>query len=211
MQSSLCDKTLVMLVSPSAVGKSSVMNQVVNRDKRFSRVRSFTSRAPRANDEPNQYFYHTSEEIATLRSRGEIVSEVTFPTASDIYGTTLASYNGEFCLLDTLANSVETYRRLPFKRTITISLTAPAEVWRQRFLNRYPSRTLQAEKRLEEAVLSIKWSLKDTQTRWLVNDGSLETIAATLLQMVNDDSSDSAGKAMAHAILERIESETIWT
>ena len=52
----LQDKKLVMLVAPSAMGKSTIVHEVLACDARFGRVRSFTTRPPRADDAPEQFF-----------------------------------------------------------------------------------------------------------------------------------------------------------
>src|SRR5690606_31401115 len=131
----LRSKILIMLVGPSATGKSTVMNQVVETDSRFGRVKSFTTRPPRHNDEPDQYYYLQPSNLDELSRQGEIISQVYFPTTGQVYGTLLSSYQGQYNLLDTLANSVSDYRQLPFKYTMTISLTVRAEEWHKRFLD----------------------------------------------------------------------------
>lgn len=203
---------LIMIVAPSAMGKSTAMNEVVRLDARFSRVRSFTTRPPRDNDEPGQYLYLSADELTEKRRSGEIVTEVTFPTTGQTYGTLTSSYVGEFCLLDTLANSVGTYRSLPWFDTITISLTTEPTKWQAWFLNRYPQESSEALKRLEEAKLSIRWSLDDTETLWLVNDSSPRTAAQRLIGLMDGGMlSDPDGPNHARAILERIDQGAIWT
>ncbi len=198
-----------MLVAPSAMGKSTIMNEVVRMDSRFSRVRSFTTRPPRDNDEPGHYIYLTVEELTAHRTAGDVVTEVTFPTTGQTYGTLTSSFTGEYCLLDTLANSVDEYRALPFKQTMTIGVTAPLDQWRKYFLARYPSESPEALKRLEEAKLSIRWSLADPETKWLVNDNTPAIAAARLIDLTTSNTSDE-GQLHAHAILECIDQGAIW-
>lgn len=208
---SLHDKTLVMLVGPSAIGKSTVMNQVTKLDQRFSRVKSFTTRHPRANDEPDQYFYLQAGDLDQLASTGDIVSQVTFPTTGQTYGTLLSSYPGNYNLLDTLANSVETYRQLPFKATTAISLTTTASTWLEWFLSRYPAPSDEAEKRLQEARLSIGWSLDQAQDhRWLINDSDANQVAQKLVDMTINNLPGDDGSRQARAILNIIERGEVW-
>lgn len=175
-----------MLVAPSAMGKSTVIKEILRQDNDFSRVKSFTTREPRSNDEPNQFFYLTNNEIENRRRTEDIVTEITFPNTDLIYGTLTQSYQSEFCILETLAHSVEEYRSLPFKATHTFSLITPVDTWRKRFLERYPTKTEDAARRLEEARISLKWSLADDQTRWLLNTDSPEQTAKRLVDSLSD-------------------------
>jgi guanylate kinase len=167
----LASKTLIMLVGPTAIGKSTLMNEAVRQDARFSRVKSFTTRPKRSNDEENQYFYFSDTELHEQTEGGSIVTDVIFPTTGYHYGTTIHSYGTEFNLLDTLSHSVESYRQLPFKTTVTVSLTASSDDWRRWLEQRYPVTSQDRMKRIEEAVMSIEWSLHQTSGhRWLVNN-----------------------------------------
>ena len=207
---SLRGKILVMLVGPSAMGKSTIMNEAVRLDPEFSRVRSFTTRQPRSNDEPHQYFYLTPDEVAAKRQAGEIVSEVIFPTTNQTYGTLHESYTGTYCLLDTLSNSVAEYRDLDFADTITISLTTTLGRWREWFLMRYPEANTEAMRRLEEAAISINWSLSDPETLWLINDDTPETIAKKLIAISRGAQPTDDGREMARAILDLIEKGAVY-
>ena len=199
-----------MLVGPSCIGKSTIMNEVVRLDERFSRVRSFTTRSPRTNDEPGHYFYLTADELEVKQANGEVISSVMFPTSGQTYGTLTSSYTSEYCLLDTLANSVEVYRNLPFANTIAVSVTTSAELWQKRFTGRYPKPSDEATKRLEEARLSINWSLNDTKTLWLVNRDSPKESATNLLQIIESGTATRDAAANVHAMLELID-RGMWT
>lgn len=202
----LADKTLVMLISPSAMGKSTIVHQTLAADTRFRRVRSFTTRASRSNDEPNQFFYFSPDQLATRRHAGDVITEVTFPTTGQTYGTVAESFVGNYCLLETLANSVEQYRTLGFARAIAISITSDAAVWRQRFLERYPEPTDEARQRLDEARLSITWSLsQSTGHNWLINDAPPATIARRLADIVTNHLPGDDGAPAARQCLDAID------
>ncbi len=212
MESFLNTRTLIMLVAPTAMGKSTIMNAAVTLDSSFSRVRSFTTRPHRSNDEPGQYIYLSAAELVRERSDGTVVTETTFPTTGYTYGTLYTSYSGEHCLLDTLANSVDEYRALPFRRTVTVSLVATPDDWHAWFVSRYPEQSDMAVKRLEEAELSTNWSLQDTDTVWLANDGTPDEVAAKLIGLTRGTTpSDPNGPEYARATLERIRAGAIWT
>lgn len=198
----LRDKTLIMLISPSAMGKSTIVQTAATMDRRFGRVRGFTTRPPRSNDTLGQFFYFTPEQLAEKRAAGEIVTEVTFPTNNQSYGTIHESYNNEYCILEALSNSVQTYRDLPFHRTFAVSITSPADIWRQRFLERYPRPNEEAADRLEEARISILWSLAQVSDHhWLINDGSIEQVASELIALSLGKSKGRDGRAAARECL----------
>lgn len=183
------------------------MNEVILRDKRFSRVRTVTTRPPRPDDEPGHYFYATEDEISRARQKGLLVSETIFPTTGYTYGTYTDSYASDFCLLDTLANSVDQYRALPFKRTVAITMTAPIKQWTSRFLRRYPVESNEALKRLSENKQSILWSLAQPDShQWLVNrDHDLVAVAARLVTIIDHPNTSDDGVPHARAILKQIE------
>jgi len=203
---SLQDKTLVMLVGPSAVGKSTLMNVVVKQSDSFKRVSGFTTRAPRTNDEPGLYRYVTSEEAKERIRDNRLVQYAVHPSTGVIYGTEPSDYPGKYNLLDTLSSVVLELRTLPFQTSITISLTAPAEQWRTQFLTRYPTQSEDALKRLAEAKLSIEWSLAQTDNHvWLNNPrGKLQHTAQRLIAIASQGQTGD-DDTNAHAILKRIE------
>lgn len=201
--SALSNKTLVMLISPSAMGKSTIVQETIRRDTRFRRVRSFTTRPPRPNDEPNQFFYFSKEELGLRREAGEIITEVTFPTTGQTYGSIAESYAGDFCVLETLANSVDQYRDLGFARTVAVSITADADIWRQRFLERYPEPTEDALQRSIEARLSIQWSLSQSNEHvWLINNAPPDTVARRLIDIVTSGLPGDDGAQTARGCLD---------
>lgn len=210
MPSGLSDKTLVMLIAPSAMGKSTIVREVLARDARFGRVRSFTTRPPRADDESEQFFYFSDTELEQKRTAGELVTDLLFPSTGYTYGTVAESYPSEYCVLETLAHSVADYRALEFKQTIAISITAPSELWHRRFVARYPQPSSEAEKRLAEAVSSIEWSLTQTYDHfWVVNRESPEIAAQKIIDITLGGSSGDDGRADATACLASVTS--MWT
>lgn len=174
-----------MLVGPTAIGKSTVMNEVVTINADFSRVTGFTTRAPRSNDEPGHYRYLSVDDVKQIEARGDVVQSAINAGTGDIYGTELVDYSGRYCLKDTLSSAVSDFTKLPFKSHITISLTANPDDWLNWVLDRYPEPSLERTKRLKEAKQSIEWSLAQPSMLWLVNrPAGVNDSAQSLIQLV---------------------------
>ena len=204
----LSQKTLVMLVGPSCIGKSTLMNEVTRQNpEAYGYVNSFTTRSQRQG-EVTHYNFISKEEALSLHDAGQTITYFEHPTTHDRYGTTIASYTSPINLLDTLSGSVKGYRDLPFKKTITISLTTSPEKWREWFLERYPAPSDEATKRLAEAKQSIRWSLDDAETLWLINDDTIETVATRCADIIVGLRSSDDGRPCAENILGLI--DTLW-
>lgn len=199
----LATTTLVMVVGPSSIGKSTLMNEVTKLDPRFGRVKSFTTRPPRPNDEPGQYIYLTNEELSQRADLGKAITDVIYPTTGYHYGTVAESFSNSINLLDTLAHSVAEYRKLPFARTITISLTTEPEAWSEWLRQRFPNGGSDYVKRLEEAISSMTWSLAQTSDHhWLVNrPNTLTQTAGQLIELIDSGQPTSTTPSEAKALL----------
>lgn len=206
----LTQKTLAMIVGPSAIGKSTLMNEMVRLHDDFAYVEAFTTRAKRP-EEKTHYTFIDKQAAQELLDSNQAITIIEHPTTHDFYGTTIDSYPKRYNLLDTLANSVAEYRSLPFDRTVVIAVTAPADQWHKWFIERYPVPTTEAEKRLSEAVLSINWALNDPETHWVVNtEGALKEIAERAISYTLQPSEPEPNvPEWPYSILRRIE-EGIW-
>lgn len=198
-----------MLVGPSAIGKSTLMEEVARQNSSFAYVRSFTTRSPRPNEQ-GHYVFIDKKSARQLKQNGEAITYFEHPTTHDIYGTTNESYPAKFNLLDTLSGSVEMYRSLPFRETITVAITAPASDWQNWFMSRYPEPSAEAKKRLEEATTSINWALGDPKVHWVINTKDTIKKSAEKITSISSQSSP-ANKPPEHpyAMLSLIK-EGIW-
>ena len=82
----LKEKNLVMFVGPASVGKSFLMNRIVERDVDFGRVSVFTTREARPDDEPGMFrnLPHDDANVTMLLDkiqRGEVVQYAVHPTS----------------------------------------------------------------------------------------------------------------------------------
>ena len=201
----LTNKTLIMIVGPTAIGKSTLMREVIRIDPRFSYVQSFTTRPARPG-ERSSYRHISEAEAATLHSQGKTLTWIVHPTTQVIYGTTADSFQTEYNLLDTLSNTVQLYRDLPFHRIVTISLTADASDWRRWLAMRFPEINDDLQKRLREAKASIEWSLaQDTDHHWLVNNEEhLGDVARQVIAIASGELESTATPPEAGILLETV-------
>lgn len=187
----LQDKTLVLLVGASCVGKSTVMEKVVELDDRFGITGSFTTREPRHDGGSKTYTYipHTDDGLQELFRRihrHEIVQYAVHPTTKHFYGSELAHYPKQYNLLDMLATNVAGMRRLPFHACKTVGLVVEPSQWSYWFDIRFPEGHPDRHKRRDEAILSFRWLLgqpPDAIT-WIINGpGLLDTAAKEVIQV----------------------------
>ena len=79
------DRRILILAGPSAVGKTTVMDSILNSDRRFSLVRSATTRAPRGDSHDSEYIYLTKEEFLRRVDSGMMLEYMEY--ADNLYGT----------------------------------------------------------------------------------------------------------------------------
>jgi guanylate kinase len=196
----LREKSLVMCVGPVAIGKSYIMNKVIDIDSDFRRVPVFTTREARSDDEPGMFraVEHNDKNVSRILDQidaGEIVQYVVHPTTGRIYGSTPDDYPGNFNLLAMMSGVVKQLQNIPFKDNYIIGLAASPDTWIERLAIRYPSQTDEKAKRLGEATSSLSWLLGDEQVgivKWVLNStNEPEKTALSLIDIVKYNKEDS--------------------
>lgn len=188
----LFQRTVIMLVGATCMGKNTIMEAVCTADDRFRISGRFTSRAPRDSDDPDEYTYYpnTDAGLAPLLQRiadRQVVQYAVNPHANLIYGTSIEDYAAEYNLSDVLAAAVDTFRRLPFRRTLAITVVTEPDAWVRRLDERFPPGDPQRRPRLQEAIESLRWSLAQTGSdhAWIANlDGNQAQAAQEVLRIV---------------------------
>lgn len=209
-------KNLVMFVGPAAVGKSYLMNKIVDQDIDFGRVSVFTTREARDDDEPGMFrnIPHDDTNVSALLDkiqRGEVVQYAVHPTSGRIYGSEITDYSKPFNMLATLSGIVNSLRQLPFETTHVIGLAVDPDIWLQR-LNGRPMDPDERVKRLNEAVVSLQWLLDMAnmqEIKWVNNTSSDETTAVqSVINAVKfNKPGDKIALRVAHSMLERLQKE----
>jgi len=192
VQKTLLNKEFIMLVGPVAIGKSTLMNRVIELDQNFARVKNMVSRPMRSNDEPGRYTYipHTNagvRQILDMISKGELVQYAVHATTGFIYATKPEGYPAKYNMLDTQAKVIDSLSELPFHKTHIIQLVTDPKSWQRWFLNREKKGTDEYNKRLDEAILSLELmtSRPEESVHWIYNHpDDLTTSAKELIAVV---------------------------
>lgn len=190
IQQQLGEKSLVLLVAPAAAGKSTLMNNLVASDDRFSRISGFTTREARPDDEAELYRY-IQPDVASLKGildqvrARELVQYAVHPTTGKIYGTELSDYPNEYNCKDVLGHAVQGFRSLSARSTYSFGLVCKPQQWINRLLDRYDSADPELKKRLAEARFNIEWSRDDSRTVLVENsNGDLDRASQEIIGRV---------------------------
>jgi len=203
-------KSLVMTVSPTCVGKTKLMQQIVDNHQDTAMVVVFTTRDKREDDTPGSFDYvpyddrHVSALLDAITAR-QLVQYAVHPSSYHLYGSMLSGYPARYNFLATLSGAVAQLRSLPFASTHTIGIVTDVAAWQQWFSSRFPDGHPERHTRLLEAITSLEWLLShESSIDWLYNQpGKLEANAARLLDVVQGTAtSDSDGAKRAQSMLD---------
>ena len=78
-------KSILILAGPSAVGKTTVMKEMLSRYPEFEFIRSATTRAPRGDEHDGEYIYLTVPEFKSRIENGEMLEHTEY--SGNFYGT----------------------------------------------------------------------------------------------------------------------------
>ena len=78
-------KKLLVIAGPSAVGKTTVSNEIVRQNCKFVLSRSATTRAPRGDEHDSEYVYMTREAFASAIASGDMLEHTEY--SGELYGT----------------------------------------------------------------------------------------------------------------------------
>ncbi len=78
-------KKILVIAGPSAVGKTTVMNEILKKNENFEYIRSATTRAPRRDLFDSEYIYLSKEEFEARISNGGMLEYTEY--GGNFYGT----------------------------------------------------------------------------------------------------------------------------
>lgn len=202
----LNSKTVVMLVGPAAIGKSTIMNKAVELDPRLHRVPSFTTRPRRINDEPGMYHYIASDEefekLAHDIMNKKVVQYGVSPVKDVVYGTYIKDYLREYNLKDVWYSGVEEFEKLNFKSKIVVGLVSDPKEWSVWFQQRFAIDDPEATSRLDEAELCLPWLIERKNVCWLQNKNEdSEEVGLKLIDICLGGQGQEGGEQLAQDML----------
>jgi len=181
---------LVLLVGPSGVGKSALMEA-----SGWPEVIGDASRAPRAGERNGvDYWFRSEDEMVRDMEAGRYL-QVAIGSEGDIKATHPNNFPSEgTAVFAVVASAVPLFRALPFAGTTTAVVVPPDfDTWMIRLQDHRLSR-VQLEPRLAEARKSYEFALQDGQVKFILND-DLEAAVRRLHQAVKGVEPDDAETA----------------
>lgn len=206
----LSDKTIINLVGPSAVGKTTIIKEIDEHYSNFSKVVSYTTREPRKGEPLDTYRFINAHQADINELKENSIQFDQFPGTNVIYGTQAQDYRNRYNLLDTLSSSVDSFRDLGIAACKQFIIIAKPNEWQAR-IDQRKFNTQQLASRYDEALKSLSWSVNEGEAvKWIDNkEDSIGRIANLIVSLsINEDSyqayQDRAAKEIGQALLSYI-------
>lgn len=168
--------SFVCFVGATCMGKTTLMDALAAFDPKYGKTRNFTTREPRPDDDPKRYYYYEHSDaglqpVLERIERHENLQHNINPFNLHMYGSEIGDYPHQYNMGDIFSSSIDGFRQLGFGKLYVFSVVTDADTWQQRFEERFPAGHPQREARLQEAVVSLEWSLAqiDDDHAWIVN------------------------------------------
>ena len=169
--------SFVCFVGATCMGKTTLMDALVALDSsRYGKTRNFTTRPPRADDDPKRYYYfeHTDAGLAPVLKRiaqHENLQHNINPYTLTMYGSEISDYPHAYNLGDIFSSSIDGFRQLGFGKLRIFSVVTSPDAWLARIEERFPQRHPNRQARLQEAADSLNWSLAQDSPdhAWVIN------------------------------------------
>lgn len=163
---------VVVVVGPTGVGKTTLIDAAVAQDPAVRLIPSDMSRHPRPGERDSiDCNFRSREEMLAYKERGEYVNVAQGLNGGDIYATHPNSFPREgIGIMPLFSDVVPEFRALPFGSLKVLYVLPPSwTIWQER-MNTRDFTSEQRQRRLEEARQSLEFALRDTEVLFLVND-----------------------------------------
>jgi guanylate kinase len=209
---------LVLLVSPSASGRNTIVRELIKKDV-YHYLVSDTTRLPRVNDgvlEKNghQYWFRTLDGFLSDLKNGEYIE------AAIVHNQQVSGMNkkelqyavdtDKFALKDIDIQGAETIYSLAPNVVCLFILPPSYEEWLKRLDNRGDMSVIEKQRRLQSAVVELRHALSFKNYVYVVND-NLELVVEQIHKILTtnkvDPISQKKGREVAKDILKKAESK----
>ncbi|MGA3150501.1 MAG: hypothetical protein ABSD10_02740 [Candidatus Saccharimonadales bacterium] len=172
--------SLLVVIGPSGVGKSSIINRLG-----LQFVPSDTTRRPRPEEKEGVDFCFLTDydQVVADIKAGRFV-QVAIGTEGDLYATRASAYpKSGLAVMPVMADVVPIFRNLGFVKTISVFIAPPSyQEWMRR-MGSHQLKDEQLKKRLDEARRSLDFVFSDKLTHFILND-DLEKAATQVKQLL---------------------------
>lgn len=179
--------SVLIVAGPSGVGKTAVAKAIIDRDPRFTFLRSATTRPMRKDANTDEYLHCTEDEFRGLISRGEMLEHMVYDGC--MYGTPKseverAHSEGKIPLLVLDLNGVDSLYNSPVCHTCAVYLYADAETVNSRLSTREgstPDKVASRKERNREDYLRLP-SLAYAFYRMIPNSSTLDACRDAVIE-----------------------------
>lgn len=202
---------VVIFCGITGAGKDRIQDEL-NKQDRFDRIITSTTRAPRENDgvmEQNgrEYYFLTREE-AMRNIENKKYFEVAL-VHGEINGTTAEEIrrihdNGKAAIGDVNYVGVENYKKHAPETTAIFLIPPDFDTWMERLKRRYDTKedfVAAWPKRRESAIHELEWALSARAVRVVINDDLDECVQA-VTRIIDGDTVSTGGRDRAREILD---------
>lgn len=204
----MADKSLIALIGPSAVGKSTIAKEIIRLGgSEFSEVLSAMTRRRRSDDPAG---YQTADEGFTIERALELiharaVTNYAIHPSGNIYATLPESFPSRYNILPLLPGSVETMRKAGFEAVHMLYIVTTIEALESQLAGRVNDPSFAA--RVSEGCDSLRWGLEHSDEVSFIQNiyGQPEAAAQQALRTVKEPQAmaeKEKGKEMAEAMRE---------
>lgn len=190
---------LLATVGPSASGKTTIMNKLVQESKHVHFVLDETSRAPRKNEiQAVDFLFRSRENILEDLKRGDLVQVALGPNG-DLYCTRPTSYpHLGIGIIALVPAAVKEFRKLPIGSLKTAFIVPKSfKAWMGWFEKQAQDSgwsEQQRNGRLAEAKLSHEFAIHDKEINFVLND-DINKATRRLLQICEGKAPSDEAKA----------------
>jgi guanylate kinase len=205
--------SLIGVVGPTAVGKSTLVKKAKELESSLHIVLSTVSRLPRPGEQDgvDYHFRSRDEMLAKIEQRAFV--QVPPSLLGDLYATAPEDYAAQgTSVLALLAETVPTLRALPFRENRTVFVLPPDyEAWQERVAH-HNFTPEQLQKRLAEAVQSLDFACNSHDILFILND-DLAVAAEEFVDIVHGKlpplAQQEACRKLAQTLQERLQASLL--